>query len=260
MGLREVRSSDTTGAFRFGDYVGLRFLAAPAALLLMVATGVLQSDLMMILLVIVLYALTRCAELISDIIYGLFQVHERMDYIGRSQCLIGPLSLLFLTFGYGLSGSLVVAVLGQVLAHVAVLVFHDIPVAHRGARRYHWEVFKPIWDGDALRRLAWQAAPLAFATMMIMVALYYPRVAVEDALGLSALGLFAAIYAMAMSSDRLVHSLGIAVSVRLARHYAAGKLDSFVRLLGYGSERGVLRNPGRPDLRRVRRRDTGAGL
>jgi O-antigen/teichoic acid export membrane protein len=95
MGLIEVRASDTTHAYRFGDYLGLRLLATGAALTVMLASGLVQADSRVVLWVVVLYALSRCMELVSDIIYGLFQAHERMDHIGTSLCLLGPLSVGF---------------------------------------------------------------------------------------------------------------------------------------------------------------------
>lgn len=230
MSLREVRSSDTAHAYDFGDYMGLRLLATLAAFLLMLALGIVQSTTGAMLAVIVLYGLARCGELVSDMIYGLFQAHERMEYIGRSLCLLGPLSLLLLVAGYWLTGSLVVAVLGQLAAQLAVLGLYDLPLGLKRAR-IGADVFFPRWDFRAIRSLAAQALPLTFATLLIIVGLYFPRLAVEHELGLTGLGLFAAILALAMAPDRLVNAMGIAASVRLARHYAAGRRAEFTRLL-----------------------------
>lgn len=230
MSLREARSSDTVGFFLFGDYLGLRLLATSIAFLLMLAGGLVQSDSMAMLLVMILYALTRCAELVSDMVYGLFQAHERMDYIGRSLCLVGPLSLLLLIAGYWFTGSLVVAVLGQLAAYLAILALHDLPVGRRRARLGS-ETFRPRWNPSSLRRLASQTAPLTFASLLVIIALYLPRVTVEHELGLTGLGLFAAILALAMAPDRLVNAMGVAVSMRLARHFAAGRRGDFIRLL-----------------------------
>lgn len=230
MSLREVRSSDTSQEFGFGDYLGLRLLAAATALLLMLAAGLVQTGGTAVMLLILLYALARCAELVSDMIYGLFQAHERMEYIGRSLCLLGPLSLLLLAGGYWLTGSLAIAVLGQLAAHLAVLCFYDLPLGLQRAR-IRGDDFRPRWNPDRLARLARLALPLTFATLLIIIALYFPRLMVEQALGLAQLGLFAAVLALAMAPDRLVNAMGIAASVRLARHFAAGRRTEFLRLL-----------------------------
>ncbi len=230
MSLREIRSADTEGYFQFGDYMGLRLLATLVGFGVMVAGGMIQSESAAMLAVIVLYGLARCSELVSDMIYGLFQAHERMEYIGRSLCILGPLSLAMLVMGYWLTGSLAVAVLGQFLAHLAVLLFYDLPRGrHRAAVR--GDGFRPVWNWPALSTLARRAVPLTFATVLIIVALYVPRVAVEHNLGLTGLGLFAAILALAMAPDRIVNALGIAASVRLAVFYANGETRAYLGLL-----------------------------
>lgn len=230
MSLRELRSSDTTQDFSFGDYLGLRLLAAAAALVLMLAAGLAQTGGGAVMLVILLYALARCAELVSDMVYGLFQAHERMEYIGRSLCFLGPLSLLMLAGGYWLTGSLLVAVAGQLAAHLAVLFCYDLPRGRQRAR-ICGDDFRPRWRHPQLPRLARLALPLTFATLLIIIALYFPRLAVERMLGLTELGLFAAVLALAMAPDRLVNAMGVAASVRLARHFAAGRRAAFLRLL-----------------------------
>lgn len=232
MGLREVRSSDTKGKYAFADYFGLRFLATGAALACMIAGGFYQASSQVVLFVIFFYALTRCLELISDMIYGVFQAQERMDYIGRSLCMLGPLSLAFLTLGFWLTGSLVVAILGQLLAHILILLFYDLPVGRRRALLEEDEVFWPHWKPVALRELGLQAMPLTFATVLVMIALYLPRLAIEEFLGLEALGYFAAMMALAMAPSRLIHALGMAASVRLAHYYAAGERRRFISLIG----------------------------
>lgn len=229
-GLREIYTSDTTDRYRFGDYFGFRIIAILAALAVMIAFGLTQGS-GVVLAVVVLYALIRCAELASDIFYALFQARERMELIGRSLCWLGPTSMLFLLIGYVLSGSLVVAVLGQLAASLAVLALYDIRMARGLADFSRGSDFAPRFAASALRQIGRHALPLAIATLLVMVTVYLPRLVVEDTLDLSALGFFSAITALAMAPNRLVNSLGVAVGVRLARQHAAGDAAAFLRLL-----------------------------
>ncbi len=231
MGLRQAQASDTVGEYTFGDYLGLRLLATAVAFALMLVAGVSASPSQNVLLVIVLYALTRCIELLSDMIYGLFQTQERMDFIARSLCMLGPLSLALLAFGFWLTGSLVVAIAGQVLAHLLVLLFYDVRVGRQRALLQQPPSFWPQWNSLALRNLAVLALPLTFATVLVMFSLYLPRLVIEEALGLEALGYFAAIMALAMAPARLIQALGTAASVRLAHHHAAGERGPFMLLV-----------------------------
>lgn len=234
MGLRDLRASDTRGEFLFRDYLGLRLLAAGLALVAMIGAGIAKADSGTVFAVILLYALTRVLELVSDVVYGLFQAQERMDLIARSLCLQGPLSLGLLTLGYWATDSLVVAVLGQVAAHAIVLCAYDLPVGRARAALEvgDGEAFWPRWNRSALRRLSLLALPLTFATLLAMVAAHLPRFAVESYLGIEALGFFAPILALALAPTRLVHALGMAATTRLAHYHADGERQPFVALLG----------------------------
>jgi O-antigen/teichoic acid export membrane protein len=231
-GLREIYSSDAAVAERFGDYFGFRLIAALVAFAAMAVSGLIQADAAAVLAVIVIYALVRCIDLISDIIYGLFQAQERMDYIGRSLCLIGPASMLLFSLGYWLTGSLVVAVAGQLVAQLGVLFLHDIPLGRHRGRIFAPDAFRPRASLIALLGMLRPAFPLTIATGLAMVAVYLPRMVVESELDVAALGFFAAIVALAMVPNRLVNTLGMAASVRLARLHREGDVRAFLRLLG----------------------------
>jgi O-antigen/teichoic acid export membrane protein len=231
-GLREIYTSDAAGTHRFGHFLGFRILASLVAFLVIVVSGLLQADTSLVLTVIILYALIRCAELISDIIHGLFQAQERMDYIGRSLSLLGPLSMLLLAVGYWVSGSLVVAVAGQLAAQVFVLALHDVPVGRARGRLSPADAFHVDIDGRTMWRLARLATPMAIATGLAVIAVYLPRMIVEREMDLAALGYFAAITTLAMAPNRLVNSLGVAVSVKLARYHQSGDRYGFLSMIG----------------------------
>ncbi|MFW8637310.1 hypothetical protein [Cribrihabitans pelagius] len=230
MGLREARSSDTREQFQYGDYLALRIAAVAVALVLISAAGIAQAG-TEVFLVILLYGLNRCFWLLSDILYAHFQLDERMDLIGRSLNIVGPLSLLFLTLGFYLTGSLVAATLGQLLAHAAVFVFHDLAIARERDALKNGGRLMPNWNPKVLGALSLQVMPLVFATFLIVGAIYFPRVKLEAEFGLASLGIYAAILALAMAPVRLVTSLGVATSVRLARMFADREFSRFLALL-----------------------------
>lgn len=230
MGLREVRSNDPQQTTAFHHFAALRQIAIGVGFLTMIAGALLVADSRYAALVILIYALMRCVEMMSDILYGKFQVKELMVYIGRSLCMVGPLSVFALAFGYWATGSLVVAVAGQLAAHLAVFLFYDLPNAKRVAAAGGEVLFAP-WELKRIFALSVVALPLAVATCLLMVALYLPRLYVESALGPSMLAIFAALLALAMAPDRIVHALGVAVSVRLALYSIDGQISRFTSLL-----------------------------
>ena len=225
-GLREIMASDPAGLRHFGAYLRFRMAAGLLAFGAVAGFALLSSPGSAVLAVILVYGLVRVAEMMSDILHGAFQTSEEMTHIGWSLCLLGAGSLAGLGLGYALSGSLLVAVAGQLAAHLAVLAAYDLPVARR--------LGVPFGGGRAAggRSLLVHATPLAVGTLMAMVAVYLPRIAVERWLDLQALGFFAAITALAMAPNRFVNAIGVAASVRLARLHAAGDRRAFLTLLG----------------------------
>src|ERR1039458_37013 len=77
-------------------------------------------------LVIAAVGLAKCFESISDLLYGVFQRHERMDWIAKSMILKGPLSLAALGLAVYLSHSLLCGVLALALVWGLLLFGYDV--------------------------------------------------------------------------------------------------------------------------------------
>lgn len=231
LGLKEVRSSDVEHEYSTANYLHLRLIMTGVAFALSLLTGAWQADSSTVLIVIGVYALVRAAEMLSDFAFGHFQLVERMDYIGRSMCISGPLALIALSLGYYLSGSLVVAVLGQLGANLLVLLLHDLPISQRLGRTDGSDPARQVWSPAKVRSLARISLHMGFATALIMIAVHFPRLWVGHELGLAALGIFGPIVALVLAPDRLVSALCMALSVRLARFYREGQVGKiYVRL------------------------------
>src|SRR5439155_17850347 len=128
-------ATDTQAAYTFSDYIGLRMLSIAAAdVVIAVIVAVLyRSEVGAVILVV---ALAKSIEAISDVLMGLMQQHERMDWISRSFVLKGIASIAGLVGGQYLGQSLLSGVFGLASAWGVVLVAYDIPMARRLAREY----------------------------------------------------------------------------------------------------------------------------
>jgi len=126
LGLRTVLITDARHEYRFRDYFGLRLLtsllAVPTTGLLVLLLG---YELRMVLLVLVV-AMGRFFESLSDIIYGVFQQQERMDWIAISIMIREPMIVALLVLGVGLTGDLLWGMLGLPLIAGLVLVGYDL--------------------------------------------------------------------------------------------------------------------------------------
>ena len=124
--LRQVQASDVRDQFAFKHYFALRTLtstwAFPVVVLFALIGGYTDDS----VLVIVIIGAAKCFESISDIAYGLFQRHERMDMSAISMLLNGPLSLVMLGVGFALSRSVVLAAAILALTRLGTVLGYDL--------------------------------------------------------------------------------------------------------------------------------------
>jgi O-antigen/teichoic acid export membrane protein len=241
--LRGIQATDARREYVFGDYLGLRLITAALALLAIAcitwASGY-RSETAAVVLAI---GVAKVFESVSDVFYGLFQQHEQMNWIARSQIIKGVASLVALGAGVALSGALLPGVLALALVWGALLLGYDIRNGARllGLAREGGQgatvvgagsgVLAPRWDRPTLRRLALLALPLGLVMLLISLNTSIPRYFIEQRLGEAELGVFAALSYLIVAGGIVVAALGQSASPRLARHYAAGEARRFRRLL-----------------------------
>jgi O-antigen/teichoic acid export membrane protein len=239
--LRDILTTDAKNHYLFNDYFGLRLmmtgLALPTIVGITFATGYRGET----ALVIILIGLAKGLESISDVFYGLLQKHEQMDRMALSVMMKGPLSLLMLSIGIYVSGSVVWGVVGLVVAWAFVLFSWDIP-------SYRWLIHKftsegeipdslrgmtsrPRWQLQTVRNLIWLSLPLGLVMMLISLNANIPRYFLEQSLGARELGVFAALAYLIVAGNMVVSALGSAARPRLAKYYAAGNVTAYRKLL-----------------------------
>lgn len=231
LNLRVVQATDAKHQFVFGDYLGLRLISTGLALPIVVGITFAAGYRWETSLVILVVGLAKAFESVSDVFYGLFQQHERMDRIAVSMMIKGPLSLLLVGMGVYLAGSVSWGVVGLAVAWAVVLIGYDIrsgtlmlntPLPTQGEARA---------SGAVVLGLVWLALPLGFVMMLISLNTNIPRYFIERYLGERELGVFAAISYLMVAGGMVVSALGQSSSPRLAKYYAAGNSVAFRNLL-----------------------------
>lgn len=224
--LRALLVTDASRAVPFANYLGLRLATASAALLGVMALAAFTLD-RGAALVVVLVALAKTIEAVSDIGYGLLQREERMDRIALAHVLRGGLMLLAFGGAFWLTASLPVALSALLGAWIVVLVGYERRQLYRfGAS------LRPRWSGPKARRLVGLGWPLGVVMLLISLDTNAPRYVIEAVLGSGELGLFAALAYVGMAGSLTANALGQAASARLSVLYAQGERASFRRLVG----------------------------
>jgi O-antigen/teichoic acid export membrane protein len=227
--MRELQVADAAQRHPFEDYLAVRLAGTGCAggLLLAIAfLGYPWPEALAILLV----ALARGLENLSEVHYGLAQRHKRLDLVAHSVMLRGVFGLLTLGTGYYLTKDLAVGLVGMAAAWGLVWWLFD----RAKTRRWRNPPESEPTGKPGLRRrlnLAWTAVPLGIAMFLVTLNPNVPRYFIEAVIGLEALGMFAAMAQFVVAGRMPITALCQAAFPRLADLYAAGDLAGFRRLL-----------------------------
>jgi O-antigen/teichoic acid export membrane protein len=239
--LRQIQATDTDNRHRLSQYLGLRVLTTGAAIVvsLFVACMTWTAG-AQLSLIVVLFALAKTFDAGSDVLYGLFQQSERMDYVGISFILRSLLAFASVVVLLRASHSAPIALAGMVVSWSVVFILFDIPVARiliyhreRPARASNTisELLRPVFDRRQLAPLCLEAAPLGVVAFLFAVQAQVPRYVIAGLLHTRELGLFSAAAYLTFVGTALVNALGAPASVRLAQYYVAGARSSFRQLM-----------------------------
>jgi O-antigen/teichoic acid export membrane protein len=223
-----VQATDARREYCFADYFTLRVLTTAFGLL---ATAILILTLRydnVMRAVILLIALSKSIECLSDVIGGLLQLHERLDQAAVSLMIRGGLSILAFGATFLWTHSLIACTAAMCFAWLAVLIGYDLRRAKETL-----EPGEPFFhlDWRAARKLTLLSLPLGFVMMLLSLNANIPRYFLEHNSGTAELGIFASLAYLLVAGGMIVNALGQSATVRLASMFAAYDLDGFRRLL-----------------------------
>jgi O-antigen/teichoic acid export membrane protein len=243
LSLVTVMVTDVNRHYEVGDYLGLRILTTGVGILVILGIVSTFGYGREKILVILLITLDRAVSSISSIFYGLFQQHERMDFISTSGLIKSALSLSVISLLAYLTGSIVWICLGMAASTVAASCLYDFRKGllfagtDRGGNPGGGDdagaaiILRPRWLAPKLMKLAWVAFPLGCVFGLISLNYNIPRFFIEKHWGARELGIFAAIYAPAAAGRFILTALASAASRRLAKYFTLGDRKAFFSLL-----------------------------
>jgi O-antigen/teichoic acid export membrane protein len=215
--LRTIQATDASGQYAFGTYLGLRIMTTVLALGAIAAITLGSGYRGATFHLVAAIALAKAFETLSDCVFGLLQRHEDLRRVALSMLAKGVASVLAVALVLGLTRSILAAMLTMALTWGAVLVAYDLPAAARLAS------IRPTIVSRSVLQLAWLAFPMGIMAGLQSLTTNVPRYAIEASLGAAALGHFAAIAYLLVAAYQPVMALWIAVSARLATHFAGDR-------------------------------------
>jgi O-antigen/teichoic acid export membrane protein len=231
-GLRALLATDSRQQIRFQEYLGYRL--ATSLLGFLAICCFLKASNQPLLVIIV--GASKALDTVSDIIYGLFQAHDRLDRSAISMTAKGILSLALVAV-LMMTGSILWAVSGMAFASLIVLLSYDVPVAvgflrsANGGIGQALKLVRPSFTKKSFRKLAILGFPLGIAAFLNSLSTNMPRYSLEHYAGAAVLGIFAANSYLVAAGNTLVNALAQSSVAQLARSHVNRQKMRFSSLL-----------------------------
>ena len=129
--MRTYQVSDISCEHSAKDYIGFRFVSILFSLIMSCIYVAAISDNASFLVATFVFLVFKIDETFVDVLYGVDQKGQRMDYIGKSQFMRGALSLVGFVAPLATINSLPAAIIGMAFCCMFVTLFYDLPHARR---------------------------------------------------------------------------------------------------------------------------------
>ena len=226
-GLRAYQVSDITGKYSDQCYILSRIVTIAASLVAFAGyVAVLGYD-ATTLRVISLYMLYKVLEAASDVLYGIFQAHDRYDYVCTSMSVKGFLGILVFTGCLAAGLSLEAALCAMILVAVLTLAFLDV--------RWCLQYTRPLvyWSRTAWKsmlHLLWSSALMVLLLISQPLLISMPRLYFEQHYSTELLGIYSSLSAPTLIISTFVSCAMMPYIPLFAQYHAAGEKRRLAKL------------------------------
>ena len=224
---RNLVASDVVNRHTFSEYLQFRMVSLPLALAAALAIVLKTAHTYVTVIATSLLGISLAFDWISETAYGLLQKHDRLDLIGQSLILKGPLCLLFLSAMMALTHNIVWAAAGLAAGRGLTLWLFDLRNAARTG-----ELNPAKFDHSSFLPQLRSALPLGIISALGAVNTNIPRYFIESNLSTRNLGIFAAAASLAGAGNLVMSALANSSFVGIARAVATGDRLLYRRLSG----------------------------
>ena len=212
--MRTYQVSDVRHEYTQGEYVGFRLVTLAIGIAVTIAYATITSPDVATLAATIAYVLFKTDESFADVLYGVEQIAERMDFIGKSEMLRGMLVVTAFATTLRCTGSILIAIVAMLPAGLTVTVLYDIPHARR------LMTIRPTIAKKTAIRLLMECLPMVIGMTLIGMVVSVPRQYYANAYGSDALGIYATIATPAVLVQAAVRYLYAPLLVDMAGRWA----------------------------------------
>lgn len=220
--MRTYQVSDIKGKYSQRNYVGFRLLTLIIGVILLGIYSIVVSPDSLTLIAVFAYLLFKVDESFCDVLYGVDQRGERMDYIGISQFIRGILIVLAFSLGLYLSQNIILAILAMYPAGLLVTIVYDIPHARRMGD------IRPQLKKEQAKSLLIECLPIVLEILFLGMIVSVARQYYANAYGAERLGIYAAVATPAVLIQAAARFLYAPALVPLSEKWNDSPKESFL--------------------------------
>lgn len=223
--MRTYQISDTKNEYSQSNYVGFRIVTLAIGAVSMAIYSLFVAPDSLTYIAVLAFLLFKIDESFCDVLYGVDQRGERMDYIGISQFVRGILLAASFSAVLYLSQNIVFAILAMYPACLLITLLFDLPHAER------IDIIKPNLSAQQTRHLLKQCLPLVLETLFLGMVVSVVRQYYANAFGNDRLGIYAAVATPAVLVQAAARYLYAPTLVPLSQRWNESPQDSFLPYL-----------------------------
>jgi O-antigen/teichoic acid export membrane protein len=226
-GIRVFQVSDVNNKYSASFYVTTRIITGLISLALCVGFVLLNASYSAEqMLCIIIYMTFRLSESLVDVLQGIQQKAERMDYIAVSFVLRGVLSLGAFCLVLYYTKNLLFAITAMAILTMAVVLAFDMLICKK-LTAFHLYI-----DPKSLRAILWECLPLMLTSLLMNSIVAIPRYFLEQIHGDQMLGIYSSVATPAVimqTACTLIYNPLITV---FSLSYRGRDKKGYLRLLG----------------------------
>lgn len=223
--LRSYQVSDIANDYTQRNYVAFRIVTIALGFAIVVPYAFAIASDRATLVAILLYLLFSMDQSFVDVLFGIEQREDRMDYIGISQFTRGILAVAAFSLCLYLTQAISLAIIAMAVTGFLMTLLYDIP----HARRFCPET--PSINRVQARTLLVKCLPIVLATLFGSMIVSVARQYYGDTFGMDNLGIYAAVATPAILVQAAARLLYAPALVPLAREWAQSPAEGFPRFL-----------------------------
>ena len=221
--LKAYLGTDTKDECTFGEYLGTRIVLTIVGFCAILVIAYASVDTASTRYAVLAVGAAKAIECFSDLTYGAFQKHRRMDLLACSLMLRGVLSSAALIGITWATGSLVLGIISLGVSWALVLFLYDLP------RAASFGSVVPQFHMNTLK-IVGKTYPMAIALAIGTLTLAMPRYLLQHHYGESAVGIYSALFYVVTANMLCGLVFASAVSPKLADS-AANSTGQYLRLI-----------------------------